>query len=179
MNHDERTGVGSSQNKTSKDRKKDNMASKNRNPYRENTSYHTIFENIRKNQVVTRKGLIEAGFPVADITVVLSPRAEGASTREGDPRGNLSARGHVYFMEKLNKKKGEAQKFRLRYRAETLEKRVRPLSKEVVAQKTKKVAKAKVVNVDPVVAETVDEVETVETVETPVAEVAEAVETVA
>jgi hypothetical protein len=111
------------------------MASKNRNPYRKGSKYAEIFEFIRANQVVTRAQLLEAGFPVADVTVVLSPRAEGLSTRGGDCRGNYSAQGHVYFMDKLNKKKGEAKKFRLRYRKVALDQRIRPPKKEVASQK--------------------------------------------
>ena len=118
------------------------MASKNRNPYREGSKYHEIFEFIRQKQVVTRAQLLEQGFPIADVTVVLSPRAEGISTRGGDPRGNLSAQGHVYYMEKLNHKKGEAQKFRLRYRETALEKRVRPPKVEVASQKAEAPATA-------------------------------------
>jgi len=111
------------------------MASKNKNPYREGCAYHNVFAFIRKSQVVTRKQLLEAGFKVSDITVVLSPRAEGSSTRGGDPRGNLSAKGSVYYMEKIAKKeKGEPQRFRLRYRVTPLEKAKRHV-KEIPQEK--------------------------------------------
>ena len=121
------------------------MASKkNRNPYREGSAYANIFEYIRKapGGIVTRSELLEQGFSVSDVTVVLSPRAEGASTRGGDCRGNLSAQGHVYFMEKKLPflKKGEPKRFRLRYRAEVLEKLVRPPKKVVKSQKEANVA---------------------------------------
>jgi hypothetical protein len=128
------------------------MASKNKNPYREGSAYNQIFAFIRKNQVVTRNQLVEAGFKSADITVVLSPRAEGISTRGGDPRGNLSARGEYYFMDKLAKKeKGEAQRFRLRYRVVELEKATRHMKKEVEAVKEAPIEVAEVV--EPVVVE--------------------------
>lgn len=128
------------------------MASKNKNPYREGCAYNQIFAFIRKNQVVTKNQLVEAGFSVSDITVVLSPRAEGISTRGGDCRGNLSARGEYYFMDKISKKEvGEAQRFRLRYRVTPLEKATRHLKKEVVAVKETPVQTAEVV--EPVVVE--------------------------
>ncbi len=117
------------------------MASKNKNPYREGSAYNQIFAFIRKNQVVTKTQLIEAGFSTSDVTVVLSPRADGVSTRGGDCRGNLSARGEKYFMEKLSKKEvGESQRFRLRYRVVELEKATRHLKKEVAAVKDTPVA---------------------------------------
>jgi hypothetical protein len=131
------------------------MASKNKNPYREGCAYNQIFAFIRKNQVVTKNQLVEAGFSVADITVVLSPRAEGISTRGGDCRGNLSARGEYYFMEKIAKKEvGEAQRFRLRYRVTQLEKATRHMKKEVEAVKETPVATAETVEVvEPAVVE--------------------------
>ena len=76
------------------------------------------------------------GYAVADVTVVLSPRAEGTG-RTKNCCGNYSAQGHLYFMEKLNHKKGEDQRFRLRYRKTPLAKIVRPPSKSVLAQKSK------------------------------------------
>ena len=126
------------------------MASKNKNPYSEKSAYGRIFDFIRKAQVVTRKSLLEAGFTVSDVTVVLSPRAEGASTRGGDPRGNMSAQGHIYYMEKLKRKKGEDQKFRLRWRKTPLDKLVRPPKVNKDSQKTgsKKVKTAKTVKAE-------------------------------
>lgn len=127
------------------------MASKNQNPYRDGVAYAKIFDDIRKaNGVVTRQALIEKGHNIFDITVVLSPRAEGSSTRGGDCRGNLSAAGHIYYMEKLLKVKGEPQRFRLRWRKTELEKNVRMVKKNIVSQK--KTKKEKVVAVEtPVV----------------------------
>jgi len=97
------------------------MATKNKNPYRDGSNYNGIFEAIRQAKgIVTRNQLIEAGHSVSDVTVVLSPRAEGAS--RGDCRGNLSSQGHLYFMDKLKKVKGEDQRFRLRWRKEVMDK---------------------------------------------------------
>ena len=112
------------------------MAKKNENPYRSDTAYNKIFGAIRKSQIVTRNTLLKMGFTVSDVTVVLSPRADGISKRGGDCRGNLSAQGHIYFMDKLKKKKGEDQKFRLRWRKEVLAKLVRAPKKKAVATKT-------------------------------------------
>jgi len=118
--------------------------SKTRNPYRSDSAYAKVFEDIRKagQKGVTRAGLLEAGHAVADVTVVLSPRAEGVSTRGGDPRGNLSSRGEAYFMDK-RKKDGEPARFVLRWRKVELDKRVRSLKKEIKAQKSKSKAKPK------------------------------------
>lgn len=110
------------------------MASTNKNPYRDGSAYNKLFAFIRSKQVVTVAQLSEAGFKPADITVVLSPRAVGTS--KGDPRGNLSSQGHVYYMERLPKKnKGEAQRFRIRWRKEPMEKRTRHIQKELASQK--------------------------------------------
>lgn len=121
------------------------MASKNKNPY-PNTSkkngYRAIFEAIRASKgIVTRQSLIEQGFSVHDITVVLSPRTEGSSKRGGDCRGNMSAQGHVYFMHKLKEVKGESQRFQLRFRKVAMDKRVRAPKKDVKSQKEVKVSK--------------------------------------
>jgi len=118
------------------------MASKNKNPYEnkgnKTNGYRAIFAAIRASKgIVTRQGLIDQGFSVHDVTVVLSPRAEGSSTRGGDCRGNMSAQGHVYYMDKLKKVKGEPQRFRLRFRKVELPKRVRAPKVDKSAQKEK------------------------------------------
>ena len=64
------------------------------------------------------------------------------TSSKGDCRGNMSAQGHVYFMEKLARKEGEEQRFRLRYyktelaphKRERVE--VKPVVKAVKAVKT-------------------------------------------
>ena len=109
------------------------MSTKHQNPYSEETSYGKIFGYIQKKQVVTRQDIEAQGFPKHDITVVMSPRAEGKS--RGDIRGNMSAKGHIYYMEALSHKKGEPKKFRLRWRTEVLDqhKRIAKKKEEVVA----------------------------------------------
>ena len=113
--------------------------SKRSNPYTDGSAYGAIFDLIRgsKGQTVTRKELIEAGYSISDITVVLSPRDE--SQCKGDCRGNMSAQGHVYYLKVLGQ--GREKKFRLCWRKVALNK-LKRAKKEVVAPvKTK--AKAK------------------------------------
>ena len=120
------------------------MASKNKNPYTVGKPYAQVFDLIRGtgNKGITRKDLVEAKVcGMAGITVVLSPRAEGLSTRGGDARGNLSSQGHLYFVEK-RKKDGEAARFVLRWRKVPLEKAVRAPKKEIESQKAVKAVKA-------------------------------------
>jgi hypothetical protein len=119
------------------------MAKKMNNPYRQGSKYAEIFDAIRSARIVTKQGLIDQGFTVSDVTVVLSARAEGSSTRGGDCRGNMSAQGHLYFMEKLKKTKGEPQRFRYRQRKVVLDKLVRPPKKNRAPQKTKAVKAVK------------------------------------
>ena len=129
------------------------MASKNKNPYSKGSKYAGIFDAIRVTgqKGVTRLALVGAGFDVSSVTVVLSSRAEGSSTRGGDCRGNMSSQGHLYFVEK-RKKTGEEARFILRWRKTPLDKRVRPPKKNQASQKAKttktvkaKTAKAKTV----------------------------------
>ena len=118
------------------------MASKNTNPYREGTLYHTIFAALKKAQVATRSKLSEVaqkagkGDKAADaaVTVVLSPRAE---SKRGDCRGNMSAQGHLYFVQPLAKKGNDERKYRLRWRKPALEPRKR-VKAEVKPEKSRK-----------------------------------------
>ena len=113
---------------------------KNKNPYHSSSSYSETFEDLRTagNTGVTRAELI-TNHPVADVTVVLSPRKEGAG--RGDCRGNMSAAGHVYFVDK-RKKEGESARFVLRWRKKVLDRHVRPVKVNKTSQKAKaKVAK--------------------------------------
>lgn len=129
-------------------------AVKHVNPYREGSNYHTAFGLIQRKQVVTRselveflmgKGVVSTGkgkegneAAIATATVLLSPREKG---KRGDCRGNLSAMGHLYFMQPLKKIKGEEKKFRLRWRTKALARRdyerpsVKAAKKEVKQEK--------------------------------------------
>ena len=116
-----------------------------KNPYRPGL-YNDIFAQVRKMQVFTREDLMkhtmgELGKSLnasnAAVTVILSPRF---TSKIGDCRGNLSAAGHEYYMEKLGRsvKAGvkEEQRFRLRWRKEVLEPRNRVQNVVVKAEKT-------------------------------------------
>ena len=114
----------------------------NKNPYRDGSAYSKVFDALRKagQKGISRADLLESNA-VADVTVVLSPRDEGVSTRGGDPRGNMSSQGQLYFLDK-RKKEGEPARFVLRWRKNPLDKRVRALKKDIDAQKSGKTAKA-------------------------------------
>lgn len=111
------------------------MSKKNANPYRDGSAYSKIFDNLRKaNQAgVTRAGLLEAGYSVSDITVILSPREEGKC--RGDCRGNMSAAGHLYFV--TSKVKDGEKRFVLRWRKKDLEPSKRQVKAKVSQKKTK------------------------------------------
>jgi hypothetical protein len=128
------------------------MSEKHDNPYREGL-YNKVFGFIKAKQVVTRAQVLEFTLKQgkkedaanAAVTVLLSPRK--TARKNCDPRGNMSAQGHLYYMEKLPRKtvKGEkeAQKFRLRWRTPALEARKRVEKIEVTPAKATK-APAKV-----------------------------------
>jgi hypothetical protein len=132
------------------------------NPYREGSNYHVGFAFMQRKQVFTRSevagvilksGLTDKadkkdleGAATQSATVLLSPRQKNG---RGDCRGNLSARGEVYFVQPLNKIKGEEKRFRLRWRTKALARRdyerpsVAASKKEVKQEKTPAKAPAK------------------------------------
>jgi len=122
------------------------MSTKHENPYRAGL-YHDIFAFLKQKQVVTRQELLDytmeklgksADAANAAVTVILSPRK---ASKRGDCRGNISAQGHLYYMEKLPRqvKAGvkDPQKFRLRWREVAMEPRTREVPSEVKSAKTK------------------------------------------
>ena len=119
------------------------------NMYRQG-NYRKTFGFIMAKRIVTRAEVLaftKETFGVekpADVTVLLSPRK---TSKIGDPRGNISANGDQYYMQKLNRatKMGirEPQRFMLRWREVLLEPRTRQPVAEVKQVKTP-VAKAKV-----------------------------------
>ena len=129
----------------------------NKNPYT-GEYYRPLFEFMRKKKVYTRAELLaeavrlgmsdkvrkgaKSGQSPADctVTVMLSPRDEKQEGLRGDPRGNLSARGEVYFNELLNREVGDKQRFRLRWRTKVLARRSRN-APEVKQEKKRKVSK--------------------------------------
>lgn len=123
------------------------MSEKHENPYRDGI-YHNLFGFARQKQVFTRSDLMtyaveKLGMTVtaanAAVTVIMSPRKE---SKRGDCRGNMSAAGHIYYMEKLARQvKGgvkDDQKYRLRYRTPALEARKRNVKIAVNSEKTQK-----------------------------------------
>ena len=109
---------------------------KNPNPYSEKSKCHAIFGFWKSSQVVTRQQLVEHGVELgfdnavkdgkkdsplgSMVTVLLSPRHESQTRESADCRGSSSAKGHLYYAEKLNGKK-----FRLRWREKALDPRPR------------------------------------------------------
>jgi hypothetical protein len=128
--------------------------SHHKNPYRSG-NYNKTFGFFRSKRIVTKAEVLEftkQTFGVekpADVTVLLSPRKE---SKRGDCRGNISAQGHLYFMQKLNRatKMGvkEPQRYMLRWREVALEPRT---SNEKIETVGEKVAKEVVVPVAPIV----------------------------
>lgn len=121
------------------------MSEKHENPYRAGL-YHNVFAYLKQKQVVTRAELLEHTKTKlgktdeeaqAAVTVILSPRK---ASKRGDCRGNMSAQGHLYFLDKLGRqvKAGvkDPQKFRLRWRETVLEPRKRVVTGEVNQTKT-------------------------------------------
>ena len=122
--------------------------SKNKNPYQRG-NYVALFAKVQKDQIVTKAGLITYAVEKlgmtetaadASVTVVLSPRER---SERGDCRGNISAQGHLYYMDKLKRKKGEDQKLRLRWRPEALPVRVRGSKSESVEATSTKATSTK------------------------------------
>jgi len=108
------------------------------NPYRNSSAYHKVFEAVRAvgQKGISKKGLLNAGHKMADITVVLSPRE---TSSRGDCRGSLSSRGHIYFMEKKARRMiggmKEPQRFALRWRKKMLPQHKRHEMNAVASQK--------------------------------------------
>lgn len=120
------------------------MSKEHKNPYR-GGDYNKVFGFMQKKQVFTRQEVVDftKGLGKSDeatealVTVLMSPRK---ASERGDCRGNMSAQGHLYFMDKLNREvvkgvKG-VQKFRLRWRDPILEARMRVEKIEVVPAKS-------------------------------------------
>lgn len=132
-----------------------NKTVKHENPYRGGSKYHLAFGMIQRKQILTRsevveflmgKGVVSTGkgkdgneAALATATVLLSPREK--NSKRGDCRGNLSAMGHLYFMQPLKKIKGEEKKFRLRWRTKALARRDYERPSTIAAKKEVKSVK--------------------------------------
>lgn len=113
---------------------------KHENPHRGNKDYASLFSYMQRNQTFTRKGLIEFCInklhltpknALYNVNILNSPREK--SHKGSDPRGNIASFGHLYYVEKLERKWvagiRQPQYFRLRWRTEPLEpKRRAPIS---------------------------------------------------
>jgi hypothetical protein len=129
------------------------MSKKNENPYNVKSNYGKLFGAWKSKQVTTRSAMMvfavnKLGMNIpaaqATVTVLLSPRKSDDICR-GDCRGNMSAKGHLYFADVLKRKTGEEKRFRLRYRAVALAPRTRQPKEDVKPVKAKaSKAKAKV-----------------------------------
>lgn len=132
--------------------------SQHKNPYNENKHYGKLFAFMQKAKVYTRADLINQAMLLglsdkvrkgahvspaqATVTVLLSPRDVKQEGLRGDPRGNMSAQGHVYYNELLNRSTGAKQRFRLRWRSEVLARHARKVEvKQEKSQKSKKAVK--------------------------------------
>lgn len=117
--------------------KKGKIKMKQENPYRDGSAYNKVFNDLKDSgsNGVTRDELLSKGHKTSDITVVLSPRAEGSSTRNGDCRGSISAKGHLYYVEKF-KEQGKPARFVLEWRSSALEKKARTVKKDIESQKS-------------------------------------------
>lgn len=141
-------GVARSVSKRSNEtRMKEKPMNPHKNPYREGGNYNKLFAKIQSsNRIVTRPQMVafamtlldDKGVPLTEkaanfsVTVIMSPRKE---SKRGDCRGNLSAQGHVYYMEKLaigklpeglsQREHNKNRKFRLCWREPMLEPLIR------------------------------------------------------
>jgi hypothetical protein len=111
-----------------------NAMNAHENPYREGDS-RVIFDYMMTKQSFTRKELVEYVMKElgksetaakAQVQTLISPRKKSA---RGDCRGQVSAQGHIYYIEKIRRlvRYGirEPQRLRLRWREEALERRWR------------------------------------------------------
>jgi len=124
------------------------MSKKNKNPWARATGAASqIFAYLKSKQVVTRPQLLDYAMnelglnekqAMGQIACVLSPRHPDQC--KGDPRGSVSAKGHLYYIEPLPKKaRGDQKRFRLRWRETPLEqKQATPKTEAVKATKTRK-----------------------------------------
>jgi len=112
------------------------MSQKHENPYRAESAYAGILDEIRKagNSGITKADLCK-NWSTHDVTVILSPRKEG--TTRGDCRGSFSAKGHIYYVIPMKAKEGDTR-FRNAWRPKEMEPRKRN-SGEVKSEKTAKV----------------------------------------
>ena len=138
------------------------MSKKNKNPYNIKCAYGKLFAYWKSKQVITRSELMAEAkrlglsdtASTASVTVLLSP-SKSNDTCRGDCRGNYSARGHIYYAERLNQKANEEKRYRLRYRPNPMKPRIRPIKEEVKSVKVSKVVETVDTPIETSVTETV------------------------
>lgn len=117
------------------------------NPYREGSNYHAVLDYCKKKQVVTREGLVEAGFSKYDVNVVLSPTF---TSKRGDCRGNRSAQGWNHYFSRLGRKieKGikSPNRYQFHWRKNVLEPRKRHEDLSIASEKVE--VKSKIESVE-------------------------------
>lgn len=127
-----------------------NAINDHENPYREGDS-RVIFDYMIAKQSFTRKELVDYVMKQlgkdevaakAQVQTLISPRK---SSNRGDCRGQVSAQGHLYFIEKIRRliRYGirEPQRLRLRWREEPLERKCRKGQISIQVRQEKTVAK--------------------------------------
>jgi hypothetical protein len=127
------------------------MSKKNKNPYNVKSNYGKLFAAWKTARTMTRAAMLEVATGLgmtataasATVTVMLSPRKSEDESRGADCLGNISAKGHIYYADKLNRKKNEAQRFQLRYRSVVLAPKTRKVKEELKSVKAKAESKAK------------------------------------
>jgi hypothetical protein len=98
------------------------------NPYRDESKYALGFEAMRGFRTKSKKAApftkdelvaacAEVGLKKDGVVVLMSPTKK---SERGDCRGNRSAAGHVYYVERLAKKEGEPRQFKFAWRPEIL-----------------------------------------------------------
>ena len=106
----------------------------NTNPYNPNSNAFRLFAYMMQKDCtrseITEYAILTMGLSLraaqSITTTLMSPRLE---SNRGDPRGNSSAMGHVYYLDKLPREmkdgKREEQKYRVQFREEELPPRMR------------------------------------------------------
>jgi hypothetical protein len=105
------------------------MSEKHENPYREGSATHAMFAVGKKKQVISRSEMVQVGISTGKTAKQAKYAADGILSSSKDNVGNGSWRGDLYYWERLPRKtvagKKEEQKYRLRWRVQALERRVR------------------------------------------------------
>ena len=118
------------------------------NPYTRTGIYQDMFSYMQKKQCFTRAELVEYAKTLGTtetkakymLYIMLSPRFK---SKRGSNLGSNAAHGHLYYMEKLERKVvngiKEPQKFRLRWRRQYVspinQVKIRVNEKELVEEK--------------------------------------------